>query len=237
MYQINDGVKRAKAAQLAGHTEILAKVFEDYEESKVLCERRVRLDALLSPRTSFPVHNRPDFPNFGGLSSGRQTISQLILTGGPPTAPREVEGRPHDRVPNQRLNSLVRAEGFEPPRLSSPDPKSGVSTSSTTPALESMSAARSGQPAASLYQKAFLAILRDARIKSARCTVARNSPPSFSPRGRRLRRRRAPPRHRCDRCGRDRADRPTDRNDPLQAGKRDAARPSQATTASRDGRR
>ena len=32
------------------------------------------------------------------------------------------------------LSSLVRAEGFEPPRPKPPEPKSGVSTSSTTPA-------------------------------------------------------------------------------------------------------
>ena len=31
---------------------------------------------------------------------------------------------------------VVRAKGLEPPRLSPPDPKSGVSTNSTTPALK-----------------------------------------------------------------------------------------------------
>ena len=30
---------------------------------------------------------------------------------------------------------LVRAEGLEPPRLSSPEPKSGASTNSATPAF------------------------------------------------------------------------------------------------------
>jgi hypothetical protein len=31
---------------------------------------------------------------------------------------------------------MVRAKGLEPPRLASPEPKSGVSTNSTTPAQQ-----------------------------------------------------------------------------------------------------
>lgn len=98
MYQINDGVKRAKAAQLAGHTEVLTKVFEDYEESKVLCERRVRLDALLSPRTSFPVHNRPDFPDFGPPLEDRANRWKRI---------REAAEGPELPFPPIRVFSLV----------------------------------------------------------------------------------------------------------------------------------
>ena len=38
--------------------------------------------------------------------------------------------------PDAALGELVRAEGLEPPRLSSPEPKSGASTNSATPASE-----------------------------------------------------------------------------------------------------
>ncbi len=60
MFKINDGVKRSKAAQLAGHEEILAIVFADCHESQSLGERMVRIEDLLSPRLSFPVHSRDD---------------------------------------------------------------------------------------------------------------------------------------------------------------------------------
>ncbi|MYA59631.1 MAG: hypothetical protein F4X40_03610 [Chloroflexi bacterium] len=60
MFKIKDEVKRSKAAQLAGHNEIRAKVFADRHESESLGERVVRMEDLLSPRPSFPVHNRDD---------------------------------------------------------------------------------------------------------------------------------------------------------------------------------
>ena len=37
---------------------------------------------------------------------------------------------------NRSFVALVRVEGLEPPRLASPEPKSGVSTNFTTPALK-----------------------------------------------------------------------------------------------------
>ena len=37
-------------------------------------------------------------------------------------------------IANCSTRRLVRAKGLEPPRLAPPDPKSGVSTNSTTPA-------------------------------------------------------------------------------------------------------
>jgi hypothetical protein len=38
---------------------------------------------------------------------------------------------------------MVRAKGLEPPRISPPDPKSGASTNSATPALQPKQAATS----------------------------------------------------------------------------------------------
>ena len=57
-FQINDRVKRSKAVQLAGDSEIRVKVFADRHESESLGERMVRIEDRLSPRLSFPVHNR-----------------------------------------------------------------------------------------------------------------------------------------------------------------------------------
>jgi hypothetical protein len=57
----------------------------------------------------------------------------------------------------------VRAEGLEPPRPKPPDPKSGVSTNSTTPAAGGASYITEDSPAASLLRAEFNSMICGAR--------------------------------------------------------------------------
>jgi len=81
VYRIHDGVKRAKASQLAGHKEILATVFTDFSETVLLGTRMVRIDELRTDRLSFAIHNGVDVLGFAAAMEDRTHRWESICSG------------------------------------------------------------------------------------------------------------------------------------------------------------